>query len=732
MGEQFTGIEIAIIGITGRFPGATTIEQYWQNLRDGVESVMFFSEAELTARGVDPALLRDPDYVRATAQIDGIEEFDAAFFGLSHREAEITDPQQRLFLEYAWSALEHAGYNPERYDGAIGVFGGATINTYLLYNLAAHSSLIDSLDPVQIDIGNAGDYLTTRVSYKLNLKGPSHTIQSACSTSLVAVHVACQSLLNDECDIALAGGVSINMQQRNGYRYVEGGIASPDGHCCPFDANAQGTIFGSGVGVVVLKRLEDALADGDTIHAVIRGSAINNDGALKVGYTAPSVDGQAQVISEALGYADIDPVTISYIEAHGTGTALGDPIEIQALTKAFRATTDASGFCAVGSVKGNIGHLGAAAGVASLIKAVLALKHRQIPPSLHYTAPNPDIDFASSPFYVNDRLADWPANTGPQRAGVSSFGVGGTNAHVILEEAPQAVPSDAAQPWQLLTLSAKTATALDALTTNLRDHLKQQPDLNLADVAYTLQIGRQHFNHRRTVVCRDRDEALHALETLDPTRVLSDVQQAVDRPVAFLFTGQGAQYVGMARELYEQEPVFRAALDRCCDLLLPHLGLDLRRLLYPTPADAASAAQQLDQTQITQPALFVIAYALAQLWIAWGVQPAAMVGHSIGEYVAACLAGVFSLEDALALVAARGRLMQALPPGAMLAVPLPASDVQPWLGRDLALAAINGPAQCVVAGPTEAVAALEEQLRAQGSDVRRLPTSHAFHSAMLD
>ncbi|HEX6288914.1 MAG TPA: MupA/Atu3671 family FMN-dependent luciferase-like monooxygenase [Herpetosiphonaceae bacterium] len=723
---------IAIIGMAGAFPGAKTLEQFWDNLRSGVESIAQLSDAELLARGADPVALQDPRYVKAAAMLDGIEEFDATFFGMTRREAEITDPQQRIFLERAWEALEHAGYNPERFPGTIGVYGGGSTNTYLLFNLLARPDLLQSFDPVQIDITNAGDHLTTRVSYKLNLRGPSHLIQSACSTSLVAVHVACQGLLNYECDLALAGGVSINAQQRLGYQYLEGGIVSPDGHCRAFDASAQGTIFGSGVGIVVLKRMADALADGDTIHAVIRGSAINNDGALKVGYTAPSVHGQAEVISEALSFANLDPTTISYIEAHGTGTALGDPIEIQALTKAFRATTDASGFCAVGSVKSNIGHLGAAAGVASLIKAVQALKHREMPPTLHVTQPNPAIDWAGSPFYVNTRLQPWPAGDAPRRAGISSFGVGGTNAHVILEEAPAQEPTSPSRPWQVLVISAKTPGALELATENLSQYFRQQPAADLADIAYTLQLGRTSFPYRGMLVCRDSADALATLERLDPQRVFRAFEERSDRPVIFLLPGQGAQYVNMGRELYEHEPVFRAALDRCCDLLLPHLGRDLRRLLYPTPADAASTAQQIDQTQITQPALFVVAYALAQLWIAWGVQPAAMVGHSIGEYVAATLAGVFRLEDALALVAARGRLMQALPPGAMLAVPLPAPAVQPWLGRDLALAAINGPAQCVVSGPTEAVAALEAQLRAQGSDVRRLPTSHAFHSAMLD
>jgi len=748
--HDLDGTEIAIIGMAGRFPGANDLDTFWRNLRDGVESIASLSDQELVAQGVDSATLNDPAYVKAAAVLDGMEQFDAAFFGMSHREAEITDPQHRVFLECAWEALERAGYTSETYTGAVGVFAGAATNTYLLFNLAANPALIRSLDPAQIDIANAGDHLTTRVSYKLNLKGPSHLVQSACSTSLVAVHVACQSLLNEESDMALAGGVTINVTHPEGYRYMDGGIVSSDGHCRAFDARAEGTIFSSGAGVVVLKRLADALDDGDSIHAVIRGSAINNDGALKVGYTAPSVEGQAAVIAEALSAGGITSETIDYVEAHGTGTSMGDPIEIQALSKVFRADTEKQQFCAIGSLKSNIGHLGAAAGVAGLIKTVLALKHQQLPPSLHFERPNPDIDFSISPFYVNSRLGEWRANGHPRRAGVSSFGVGGTNAHVIVEEAPVVEPSEAGKPWQLLTLSAKTATALDAATANLAAHLRQHPHINLADVAYTLQIGRRAFVHRRVLVCSDRDDALRALETRDPQRLLTTTQTNRDRPVVFLFPGQGAQYVDMGRQLYQTEPVFREQIDRCAELLKPQLGLDVRDLLYAQGSGSSDQVSRnghepnllsqllnpdtrsLDQTQYAQPALFVVEYALAHLWLSWGLTPQAMIGHSLGEYVAATLAGVFTLEQALKLVAARGKLMQKLPGGAMLAVGLAERELRELLGDELALAAVNGPAQCVVSGPHQALDALHERLRAQGVECRRLHTSHAFHSASMD
>ncbi len=580
--------------------------------------------------------------------------------------------------------------------------------------------------------GNDKDVLATRVSYQLNLTGPSMTIQTACSTSLVAVHVACQSLLNRECDMALAGGVTIEIPHRQGYLYREGEILSRDGHCRSFDADATGTVFGSGAGVVVLRRLEDALADGDRIHAVIRGSAVNNDGARKVGYLAPSVTGQAEVVAEALAVAEVEAESISYIETHGTGTPVGDPIEIAALTEAFRETTQARGFCAIGSLKSNIGHLDAVAGVAGLIKTVLALEHRQLPPSLHFVKPNPRIDFASSPFYVNQRAAEWPQGRTPRRAGVTSLGIGGTNAHVILEEAPRVAPSGESRPWQVLTLSAKTATALEAASRNLAEHLEQHPELPLADVAFTGHVGRKAFPHRRALVCRTREEAI---ATLRGTNTKQDFrgQQAVQSGIAFLFPGQGAQYANMARGIYESEPVFRAQVDQCAEQLHRELGLDLRTLLFPPAgADLGQANAQLTETRLAQPALFVIEYALAKLWMSWGIAPAAMIGHSLGEFVAACLAGVLSVEDALRAVAARGRLMQSAPAGAMLAVQMAEPEARALATGSLSLASVNGPRQCVLSGPAEAIDALETKLTAGGTICQRLQTSHAFHSASMD
>ncbi|RKH14639.1 acyltransferase domain-containing protein [Corallococcus sp. CA053C] len=728
---------IAIVGMAGRFPGAPDLDTFWRNLREGVESIHPVPDAELEKLGVDPVLRKDPRHVKASAALEGMELFDAGFFGFTPREAELMDPQHRVFLECAWEALEKAGHTPEGFDGSIGVFAGASTNTYLVFHLVPNFDQLSGMDQVQVDVSNGGDFLATRVAYKLNLRGPSYSITSACSTSLVATHAACQSLLNEECDVALAGGVSVHVKHPEGYPYVPGGIVSPDGHCRAFDAKAEGTVFGSGVGVVVLKRLADALADGDHIHAIIKGSAINNDGAMKVGFTAPSVEGQATVISEALGAAGVAPESIGYLEAHGTGTKMGDPIEVRALNKAFKFRSAAAKAnppkIPVGSLKSNIGHLANAAGVSSLIKAVLTLEHRQIPPSLHVTEVNPEIPFAGGPFFVNTKLTDWQANPKhPRRAGVSSFGVGGTNAHVVLEEAPTLPPSGASRPAQLVVLSAKSDAALDAATRNLAAHLKAHPEQALADVAFTLQTGRQAMAKRRVLICRDRDDALAALEVEGSPRLWTQAPDVQERPVAFLFPGQGSQYVGMARDLYASEPTFKKHLDACAEKLTPHLGLDLRTVLFPEASKAEAATQALSRTELTQPALFVVEYALAKLWMAWGVKPSAMMGHSIGEYVAACLAGVFSLEDALALVAARGKLMQGLPAGAMLSARLEESALKPLLTGGLAVAAVNAPGFTVVAGPTDAVDALQAKLEAQGVEVSRLHTSHAFHSAMMD
>ncbi|NET03599.1 MAG: SDR family oxidoreductase [Symploca sp. SIO2B6] len=744
LSNSINDLDIAIIGMSCRVPGAKDINSFWHNLRKGVESISFFSDSELESVGIDRALLNNPNYVKAFGKLSEIELFDASFFGFSAKEAQIMDPQHRLFLECAWEAIESAGYDPERYEGSIGVYAGAGMNTYVLNNLAQQLDLSEPVENYQVMVGNDKDFLSTRVSYKLNLTGPSINIQTACSTSLVAVHLACQSLLNNECDMTLAGGVSVLLPNQTGYLYQEGMILSPDGHCRAFDAQAQGTVGGNGLGIVVLKRLSDAITDGDEIHAVIKGSAINNDGSRKVGYTAPSVDRQAAVICETQDVAGIDAETITYVEAHGTGTTLGDPIEIAALTKAFRASTQKQNFCAIGSVKSNFGHLNTAAGVIGLIKTVLALKHKLLPPTLHFEQPNPKIDFANSPFYVNNELSEWKANGIPRRAGVSSFGIGGTNAHVILEEAPpieklssREVLEQGNKP-QLLLLSAKTSSALETATANLAEYFTEHLEINLIDVAYTLSVGRQVFNHRRMVICEDAKDGAVTLQTLDPQRIFTNFQESTERSIAFMFSGQGAQYVNMALELYQVEPKFRQQVDYCSELLKPHLGIDLRDVLYPTEEESDEATKQLQQTAIAQPALFVIEYALAKLWMSLGVNPQAMIGHSIGEYVAACLAGVFSLEDALSLVAARGQMMQQLPSGAMLAVPMPDQELQSLLavetfqGKPLQVAAINGSSQCAVSGSIDGIETLQKQLVEQGVECRRLHTSHAFHSEMME
>jgi acyl transferase domain-containing protein/acyl carrier protein len=726
--EQEKNERVAIIGMAGRFPGAQTVEQFWENIKNGVNSIQFLSDEELVSSGVSLDEINDQNYVKAYASFDNIEYFDAAFFGYSPREAELIDPQHRIFLECAWEALENAGYDPERYSGKVGVYGGSALNNYII-NLYNNTALRKSVDSVQFVISNVMGLMPTRVSYKLNLKGPSCGIQTGCSTSLVSVHIACQSLLKQECDIALAGGVTVNSARKSGYLYKEDGIASPDGYCRAFDANAKGTVFGNGVGIVVLKRLSKALEDGDQIYAVIRGSAINNDGSQKVGLTAPSVTGQAEVIATAIAKAGVEPETINYIETHGTGTALGDPIEISALTKVFGKSNKK--YCAIGSVKSNIGHLDAAAGIAGLIKATLALKNQQIPPSLNFDNPNPQINFADSAFYVNTQLSNWQKNGSPRRAGVSSFGMGGTNAHIILEEAPQVETSSNSRPWKLLLISAKTPSALETATTQLATHLKQHSNLNLADVAYTLQTGRKHHDYRRMLICKDLKDAI---ETLDKSenksqKLLTKFYQHSLQTIVFMLSGQGSQYINMALELYETEPIFRQVIDDCSELIKPHLDQDIRELIYPKQHPENHL---INETAYAQPALFIIEYALAKLWISWGVKPQAMIGHSIGEYVAATLAGVFSLEDALALVATRGKLMQTCPSGAMLSVSSTPEKITSILPKELVIATINSPNLCVVSGSNTAIKTFEQVLIQQNITYRRLHTSHAFHSPLME
>ncbi|HVR07762.1 MAG TPA: beta-ketoacyl synthase N-terminal-like domain-containing protein, partial [Thermoanaerobaculia bacterium] len=747
---------LAIVGMAGRFPGAADVSELWRNLRAGVESVSFFSDAELLAAGVPPELVGNPRYVKARAMVGGEDLFDAAFFALPPRQAELTDPQHRLFLECCWHALESAGIDSERFPGAIGVYAGMSVSSYLVTNLLPHPGLVEEVGAGPLLIATDRDFLTAQVSYRLGLRGPSLDVQTACSTSLVAVHLACQALLAGDCDAALAGGVSIWVPQRAGYLYQPAGTESSDGHCRAFDARADGAVPGSGAGVVVLKRLADALADGDLIHGVVLGSALSHDGSRKLGFTAPGVEGQAAAVARALARAGAEPGSIGYVECHGSATALGDPIEVTALCRAFGEPAN-RGRCAIGSVKTNVGHLGAAAGVTGLIKAVLALEHREIPPSLHFETPNPKIDFAASPFYVNDRLADWQDGRGPRRAGVNSLGLGGTNAHVVLQEAPERTPSGASRPWQLLVLSAPTETALETVTERLAAWIERQPEAELADAAFTLQQGRRAFAHRRALVCATSGEARRILAERDPRRLLSGVQGGGRRTVAFLLTGVGDHYPGMARGLYDSEPVFRAELDRCFDILGDRCGRELRDALFAGGAraadgsldlrrmlgrggDAGAAARRLHRTRFAQPAVFAVNYALARLWMSWGVEPEALLGYSLGEYVAACLAGIFALEEALPMVAERARWIEELPAGAMLAVPLPEDEVRDRLAGAMAegtaagldLAAVDGPHLCVVSGPADGIAGLTSRLAAEGVTTRRLATTHAFHSRWME
>ena len=739
---------VAVLSVACRFPGADSPEEFWQNLAEGKETITFFTDEEMRASGKPEEWIQDPNYVQASPNLKEIRDFDAAFFDMTPREAEILDPQSRIFLEICWEALERGGYPPRDHDGWIGVFGGTSFSTYQLGHLLTRNDVMAEHGWFPIYLANDRDYFTTRVSYKLGLRGPSMNLQTACSTSLVAVHAACQSLLDYQCTLALAGGVRVGSDPTQGYVYQPGGITSPDGHCRSFDAGGNGSLFGSGAGVVLLKRLEEALEDGDPILAVIRGSAINNDGAAKVGFTAPSIEGQAEVVTMALEAAEVNPRTISYMEGHGSATALGDPIEVAALTEAYRAETDAVGYCALGSVKSNFGHLEAASGIAGFIKTVLAIENRQIPPSLHFESPNPQLELETSPFFVNTTLRPWETESDPLRAGVSSFGMGGTNAHIILEEPPEVEPSGASRPHHLLLLSARSSSALDDATARLRQHLEENDELDLADVAYTLAVGRRAFEHRRAVLCTDRDDALAALDAIERQLTLSP--PSTGRAVAFLLPGLGEHYPGMTRGLYQQEPVFRREVDRCAEILEPLLGRDLRSILYPEGAAeetqggldfarmlgrrsaASSPPSELDATRFAQPAVFVVEYALARLWQSFGVVPQALIGHSLGEYVAACIAEVLPLEHALRLVAERARLIDALPAGTLLAVPLPEAEIGPYLGDELDVSAVNGPEVTVVAGPLEAIAALEARLTEEGHACRRLSASHAFHSRYME
>lgn len=726
---DYTGDEIAIISVGGRFPGAKDIDSFWKNIKDGVESVQFFTDEELEESKVDSVLYNDPNYVRAGAIIEEIDMFDAKFFGFNPREAEVFNPQHRIFLECAWEALESAGYNPEAFDGRIGVYGGEGFNTYLM-NIVSNPKLMKTMNDIQLLIGNDKDFLATQVAYKLNLKGPSLTLQSGCSTSLLAISMACQGLLNFQCDIALAGGIRLGIPQKTGYIYKDGSILSPDGHCKPFDESANGTVGGSGAAIVALKRLEDAMEDGDNIYAVIKSTAVNNDGSLKIGYTAPSIDGQAEVIYEALELGGVNPETVGYVETHGTGTVLGDPIEFDALKKVFLNSTRKKGICALGSVKANIGHLDSAAGAAGVIKTALALKNKTIPPCVNYEKPNPKLNIEESPFYVPTSATEWEKTDAPRRAGVSSFGIGGTNVHAVLEEAPEIKSSPTNKKWHTMILSAKSKNALEAMTDNLESYFKSNIEANLADVAYTLQKGRKAFDYRKAIVANDINDAIEILAKTKHERIVQGSGDIKGKSTIFMFPGQGSQYLNMGLELYKSEKIFKEQIDLCSKLLEPYLGLDLRKIIYPVIGEEEKGL--INQTYIAQPAIFTIEYAMAKTLMKYGIMPKAMIGHSIGEYVAACLAGVFELEDVLSLIATRGRMMQGQDSGVMTAVSAKETDIKHLLNEEVSIAAINSPSTCVISGPADKIKEIESKLEANNIGFVRLHTSHAFHSPMMN
>jgi acyl transferase domain-containing protein/acyl carrier protein len=748
---------IAIIGLSCRFPKAPDVDAFWRNLANGTDGISRFDDAELEAAGVDQSLLALPQFVKAKPWVEGIDLFDAAFFGIPPRDAELMDPQQRFFLECGFEALEdagQAGHDPER---CVGVFAGVSRSTYHLAHLHGRADARLLQNGLQILIGNTQDFLATQLSYRLDLSGPSITVQTACSTSLVAVAMACQSLADFSCDMALAGGVSLTVPEKFGYFYQEGGIVSPDGRCRAFDASANGTVLGDGIGVVVLKRLAEAIADRDPIRAVVRGWCVNNDGASRMFFTAPSVDGQAAAMATALSLGEVEPASVGLVEAHGVGTPLGDSIELMALRRVFGDRKGDGPGIALGSVKASVGHLVCAAGVAGLIKATLALERELIPATLHQYEPNPELDPVRSPFFVNSTALAWPRGARPRRACVNSSGMGGTNAHVVLEEAPAPEPAQGTRPFQLVTLSAQTGSALERATMRLADRLATRAELELADVAHTLRVGRRELPHRLALVCRDREGAIAALR--DPGRALCGVARPGGRRVAFLLPGVGDHYAGMGRDLYASERVFREELDRCCAYLAPFVGRDLRGLILggeesiarPTHRDgrdseagtvdlrrmraarksAADPRGDLHDTRFAQPAVFALELALARQWMEWGVRPDALLGHSVGEYVAACLSGVFEPEVALEIVAQRAQWIAELAPGAMLAVMLTEREVCERLEPGLELGAVNAQNLCVVSGTPDAVAALETRLSGEGAMCQRLATSHAFHSSVL-
>jgi acyl transferase domain-containing protein len=724
--------DVAIIGMAGRFPGAKNPEEFWRNLAQGVESIRFLSDEELLAAGVTRREFEDPNYVRACPVLEDVKKFDAAFFGMSPREASVMDPGHRFFLELTWEALENSGNTGLHEEGTVGVFAGAGGPTYLMNNVRLNDKIMAEIGEfLARHTGNDMNFLATRASYEMDLRGPSLNVQTACSSALVALHQARLSLLQGECDIALAGGSTINVPLGRGYHYNEGEILSPDGHCRPFDHRSAGTVFGNGAGCIVVKRLEDALDNGDTILAVVKGSAVNNDGALKVGYLAPGVERQVDVIECALDSGKIEADSISYVETHGTGTSVGDPIELTALAEAFSKRSDRKQFCGVGSVKSNIGHLGEAAAAASLIKVIQSFKYKALAPTLGFERPNPRFDLEDSPLYVVDRLTPWKSEQ-PLRAGITALGAGGTNCHVILEEPPAPLKGEGGRDAQLIVLSAKTRTALDQICLNLADALERDPALDLADVAYTLALGRRALPIRRVLAVRPHD-AISTLRDFESTRMTTINSSAEEPRLAFSFPGGGAQYAGMAADLYREEPLFREIVDECFETIDELFDFDLRTLLFAPAESKKEATKKLERPSLSLPALFTVEYALARLFESWGLIPEAYVGHSMGEYVAACLAGVVSVKDAIRLVVTRGRLFETTAPGGMLALSVSESEARRIMPEGLSIAAVNAPELCVVSGPRKLLDSFKEKLSSDDEiDFTPIHIDVAAHSSMLE
>lgn len=750
--EDINPNAVAVIGISCRFPGAKNIDEFWHNLKNGIESISYFSEDEVVKSGVDIESAKNPSLVKAFGVLEDTDKFDAEFFGFSPREAELLDPQNRMFLECAWEAIENAAYDTGRIDGRVGVYASSSLSTYLLKNILSNKEQLISVGGISAQLGNDKDHVPTRVSYAMNLKGPSISIGTACSSSLVAVHLACQGLLDYHCDMALAGGVTVRSNQVEGYFYNHEGIGSPDGHCRTFDSNSRGIVSGSGEGAVVLKRLEDAVKDNDNIYAVVLSSAVNNDGSMKVSYTAPGIEGQSEVIAEAHNLADINPENITYVEAHGTATKLGDPIEIAALKKAF-GTVDKKSFCAIGSVKSNFGHLDSAAGIAGFIKTVLSLKNKQIPPSLHFESENPALNIDGSPFYVNNKLTDWTTDGTPRRAGVSSFAMGGTNAHVILQEAEENIPDVQENNINIIPISAKTENTLTNYSKKIFEELNRE-NKRLNDVAYTFQVGRKPFGYRKAIVTSDAEGLLKELKSVKSKNTFTGIANSSDTEIVFMFSGLGAHYVNMGLNLFNNNKVFRESMIRCSEIFKSITGKDLLSIIYPEGTEEKNNINEnleidflkmvrgeetkeetensLEKTIYAHSAIFCLEFALTQMCYDFGIKPSALIGHSLGEYTALCISGVLSLEDTLKVIIERAKILESTPEGEMLTVDTTEENIKKYLTESLSIAAVNDSSSCVIAGLKNDIDALKKILETACIIHRSVKTKQAFHSHLLE